>query len=211
MERKEAIEVIKKNWPDSSFTMLREALETLIPELKEDDGEKIRKYLVERMISVYGEDSYTPEGIKVKDIIAWLEKQSKQKPAEWSREDECAINVLRNIIKKSEIIDSIIYTDSVKEKLYAWLKSLKDRVQPKVEWSEEDERMYQSIIDDTVQENQLDIKQIDWLKSLRFQKKWKPSEELITYLYEAIDIIEEQEKYSIVTALRELLEQLKQL
>jgi hypothetical protein len=27
MERKEAIEVIKKNWPDSSFTMLREALD----------------------------------------------------------------------------------------------------------------------------------------------------------------------------------------
>lgn len=43
MERKEAIEVIKKNWPDSSFTMLREALETLVPELKESEDERIRK------------------------------------------------------------------------------------------------------------------------------------------------------------------------
>ena len=34
-------------------------------------------------------------------------------------------------------------------------------------WNEEDERIYQSIMDDTVQENQLDGKQIDWLKSLK--------------------------------------------
>jgi len=36
-------------------------------------------------------------------------------------------------------------------------------------WSKEDERIYQSIIDDTVQENQLDIKQIDWLKSIKYR------------------------------------------
>ena len=65
---------------------------------------------------------------------------------------------------------------------------VKDYIIQKPAWSEEDERMYQSIIDDTVQENQLDIKQIDWLKSLRFQKKWKPSNEQMealktSYLY----------------------------
>lgn len=36
-------------------------------------------------------------------------------------------------------------------------------------WSEEDERIYQSIIDDTVQENQLDSKQIDWLKNIKYR------------------------------------------
>lgn len=34
-------------------------------------------------------------------------------------------------------------------------------------WSEEDEKIYQSIMDDTVQENQLDDKQILWLKFLK--------------------------------------------
>ena len=34
-------------------------------------------------------------------------------------------------------------------------------------WSEEDEKIYQSIIDDTVQENQLDDRQINWLKSIK--------------------------------------------
>ena len=43
-------------------------------------------------------------------------------------------------------------------------------------WSEEDEKIYQSIIDDTVQENQLDNRQINWIKSLRLQNRWKPSE-----------------------------------
>ena len=49
----------------------------------------------------------------------------------------------------------------------------------KPDWGEEDERIYQSIIDDTVQENQLDSKQIDWLKSLkgRVQPKQEWSEE----------------------------------
>lgn len=46
MERKEAIEIIKRNWPNSSFTMLREALETLIPELKESKDERIRRHLI---------------------------------------------------------------------------------------------------------------------------------------------------------------------
>lgn len=49
----------------------------------------------------------------------------------------------------------------------------------KPDWGEEDERIYQSIIDDTVQENQLDSKQIDWLKSIksRVQPKQELSEE----------------------------------
>lgn len=54
-------------------------------------------------------------------------------------------------------------------------------------WSEEDERIYQSIIDDTVQENQLDSKQIDWLKSLKDRYTWKPSDAQIASLTIACD------------------------
>lgn len=43
----------------------------------------------------------------------------------WSEKDENTIKVLRNIIRKSEMIDSIIYTDSLKEKLYNWLESIR--------------------------------------------------------------------------------------
>jgi len=76
MERKKAIEVIKKNWPDSSFTMLHEALETLIPELKESEDERtlreIKKYIKEQGDKPTG----LPNGtVSVSDMIAWLEKQ----------------------------------------------------------------------------------------------------------------------------------------
>ena len=82
MERKEAIEVIKKNWPDSSFTMLREALETLIPELKESEDERVRNAII----------NFLHEGNPFKNIkketrqrwIAWLEKQGEQKPVKAS-------------------------------------------------------------------------------------------------------------------------------
>ena len=83
MERKDAIEVIKKNWPDSSFTMLREALETLIPELKESDDEGIRNEIiafVEQAIH-RGGGTPIPEEQEAK-WIAWLEKQGKQKLVE---------------------------------------------------------------------------------------------------------------------------------
>ena len=122
-----------------------------------------------------------------------LEKQGEQKPA-WSEEDENTIKVLMNIIKKSEIIDSIIYTDSLKEKLYDWLKSL--RPQPKQEWSEEDEKKMESIIGsirfNSYMHNSLaPIYEGDicWLKSLkdRVQPKttWKPSEEQMDALNSA--------------------------
>lgn len=76
MERKEAIEVIKKNWPDGSFTILREALETLIPELAESEDEKKRKEIV-RFIQMEVEDEMV--GNK---WIAWLEKKGEEKSAD---------------------------------------------------------------------------------------------------------------------------------
>lgn len=78
MEKHEAIEVIKKNCPDSSRTMLREALETLIPELKEIEDEKIRKMLIRIYKKADMGGEIIGEGITYKQVINWLEKQGKQ-------------------------------------------------------------------------------------------------------------------------------------
>ena len=61
---------------------------------------------------------------------------SKQKPAEWSKEDERDFDVIYGIIYNSCNAEDA-------SRLIAWLKSLKDRVQPQPnqEWSEEDEDM----------------------------------------------------------------------
>lgn len=135
MERKEAIEVIKKNWPDSGFTMLREALETLIPELAESEDESIRKDIV-AAVETYGDFT---QGRK-EEIYAWLEKQSEQKPAEWSEEDEVKIN-----------------------RIVACLENL------------------------NVADNDILLKDVDWLKSLRPQSTWKPSDKQLIALKEACD------------------------
>ena len=70
MTREEAIHVVKNNWPEGRY-MLSEALQTLIPELKESDDEKIRKALIE----YFQVDGYLCTNIPTKDIRAWLEKQ----------------------------------------------------------------------------------------------------------------------------------------
>ena len=113
---------------------------------------------------------------------------------EWSEEDENTIKVLMNIIRKSEMIDSNIYTDSLKEKLYDWLISL--RPQPKQEWSGEDKEHVESILERlegmcekgaTFTTTRFAVSQdIDWLKSLKDrvhpQNQWKPSEEQMSQL-----------------------------
>lgn len=84
MERNEAIRIIRNHLPHGSFKMLREALETLIPELKESDSEdekKLKESLMQYLWDMYHKDCYPPKpDIELCDKwIAWLEKQG-QKP-----------------------------------------------------------------------------------------------------------------------------------
>lgn len=75
MERSEAIEIIRKNWPDGRH-QLREALETLIPELKESEDERIRKAIHIYLDWLRGRKDYAPRGeYSIGDMISWLEKQ----------------------------------------------------------------------------------------------------------------------------------------
>lgn len=124
-------------------------------------------------------------------VLNHLELYGLCKLAEWSEEDKVMLNnIIWSIHMKSikpldEMDDRSKY-----EKYEDFLKSLPIRfnLQPKVEWSEEDERIYQSIMDDTVQENQLDEKQINWLRDIKYRNFvrpkniWKPSEEQMTAL-----------------------------
>ena len=81
MDRKEAIEVIKKNWPDSGFTQLREALNTLVPELKESEDEKIRKEIIDYLSNeLHNVKQLTPRTNEFEAWIAYLEKRKEQRP-----------------------------------------------------------------------------------------------------------------------------------
>ena len=102
---------------------------------------------------------------------------------------------------KKELISYLAKKKSRETDGYAiWLKSLKDRVQPqpKQEWSEEDEKMLNQIIKDYERGNESWLKgqgslpfgnRITWLKSLKPQNRWKPSDEQMIALQEAMNIV----------------------
>lgn len=101
-----------------------------------------------------------------RNVVEYLHPELKES------EDERMMNQLHSWMK--EFGGAEEYT----EKVYQWIKGLLEKQgEQKPAWSEEDEKIYQSIMDDTVQENQLDSKQIDWLKSLKDRYTWKPSDE----------------------------------
>ena len=93
-------------------------------------------------------------------------------------------------------------------------KELKE-IEQKSAWSEEDEKIYQSIMDDFVQENQLDEKQIDWIRDIKYrdfsqpQKQWKPSQEQIDALKRTVHQMKKSSFYN--PPLEHLYQDLKEL
>ena len=126
--------------------------------------------------------------IRIEDLVQSIEVQ---KPAEWSEEDEQHID---SLLKR---LDGLCRNEFERTRFAInedrdWLKSLKDRVQPKQEWSKEDEREIKHCIDflnhpDMIKATPTIVKDCkNWLKSLKPQNRWKPSDEQIKVLDEVI-------------------------
>lgn len=121
---------------------------------------------------------------------------------EWSEEDEkmleqCCV----------AITDSYFNKIQKGQKLIDWLKSLKDRVQLKQEWSEEE---IENCAREAEDNNCIILaKHIRQLKSLRPQNHWKPTEEQIYELTKAVDYYTSHGFPNKI--LNELLNQLKNL
>ena len=149
--------------------------------------------------------------------------------AEQYREDEQNLNAwTEDDEKQARQIERIVSNDGCTQKLQKqisdWFKSLKDKIllQPKQEWSEEDEKMRAAVlqlITDSEKENSWncvycndkeiyfsDI--IAWLNFLRLKSQWKPSEEQLKSLQEVIDA---GHYTSYPYALETLYEQIKKL
>jgi hypothetical protein len=113
---------------------LKAVLERIFPELADSKDERIRKAIIKFLIDV-NNGAYRKSELEIASWIAWLEKQ---KPDEWSEEDERIINSIIHDIRTSQHYD----THSIGEydKKVFWLKSLKDRVQPQ-NWKPSDEQI----------------------------------------------------------------------
>ena len=164
--------------------------------LKEGDGklwkiEKIR------------EDGYTMigHGLDETDFLFLDDKWEvvEQNPA-WSEEDERIWSQVINEIEAIKSNSSTVFEKNIAQDKIDWLKSLKDRVQPQQEWSEEDAKTLNRISVILVDASEVKnwwkeyrlierdemIRLTDFLKSLRPQNRWKPSERDLGSLTDAI-------------------------
>ena len=189
MNRKEAIEIIIKNYPhiSNSGSQFESALRELIPELTESEGEKIRQ-MIERTLR----EAVLSERISetsYREMWAYLEKQKKQKPAE-----------------KTDLVAELRHhlATTPKEQLKKEWDELKkwDDVGPTVEeflygkpaeWSEEDKDIINEVAsilinDENRANNKFEEDKLaylaDKIQSLRPQPHWKPSGEQMKALEE---------------------------
>ncbi len=154
--------------------------ECALKSLKDEDVRKFMQYF-EKQAKAYEIElpnrSYDIYGL-AKDILAWLEKQGEQKPVDWSQEDSYMLRQAIRCVNNSGKLE--VSTEEIEY----WLESLKGRLQPqpKQEWSVEDRSKIQRICIylNEAKKYYADITEvrecIDWLKSLKPQSQWKPSE-----------------------------------
>ena len=125
----------------------------------------------------------------------------------WSEKDAGYIKDLISYFSQNEKLEN------TKEDVIVWLKSLKERAlpQPVQKWSEKDEKMCNDTIQ-FIEKGWTDNGKshlIPWLKSLKLQNTWKPSDEQVTWLYRAADDASKDSRMKQI--LNELLSDLKKL
>ena len=144
-------------------------------------------------IKAYNEEIY-PAAKKQRDLLFQKMKEAgyewdaekkelkkiEQKP--WSEEDENYYRRMVISIQWARAYNRI--TDDSCDNQLTWFKSLRDRVspQPRQEWSEEDERTYESILYAFEHRFPLNCEQQKFVKSLRPQSQWKPSDKQMEVL-----------------------------
>ncbi len=195
-------EQLEKAMADAVYTFDFEKKELKKIEQKTVEWSDEDEKMLEELLN-YCDTSIKYNGIKSLQAIKWKKRKEwlksikdkvHPKPMnEWSEGDETILKILNELVDTTPSKD---FFDDTKEKCIIWLKSLKDRVlpQPKQEWSEEDEDMcYKAIAvinrlcaegKDYVWSIKTLKKLFDWLKSLRPQSHWKPSDEQIEVLDE---------------------------
>lgn len=109
MDREEALKIVRDLYEKSLFLKKdKEAIETLIPEFKESEDERIRK----NILALVKEHAVNHERCQME---AYLEKQKEQNNGMWSEDDE----------KK---VEAICEEGNLKPSEREWLKNLKYRL-----------------------------------------------------------------------------------
>ena len=209
MTQEEKLEEAKRLYETANADQ-KYVLESLFPELKESEDERIRKALIGGLKDCMYSEWH--DGVSIKECIAWLEKQCEQKPV-WSEESKQYLKIegYENLSDYEKIFDDIAdkYVRNKNQKGYNQYWYVKERaaemlyqankeLKKKASWSEEDEDITGNIIrdlkrlsGDMVSKNQPYQKEIQWLKSIKDRVQPQPkqewSEDDETKLNDAID------------------------
>jgi hypothetical protein len=207
------------------------ACENIFPELIDNKMEWIEKIRQElKTYLEHREVKQISESDAKHQWIAWLEKQDNNINCIYDKE----LSELLHIVICRYVNDpNISYSEreNVSKKIFPYVGLLEKQgeqkpaetekgtngnnreipfSEQKPAWSEEDEKMLNDILMCGEHHCYLDAGNIAWLKSLRHQKQWKPSDEQMEALYDSIpeNVMEISEREML---LNELYKNLKKL
>lgn len=206
MDYKEKYELARDWYNDQSTTKKEKVLlETLFPELKESEDEKIRKALIHALKNLDKDhcDIIYLDGFSIQQCIDWLEKQGKQKPYPETLDKAIELYYYSYGNGKGGFDNLSL------EKFKDIIKTFVEDYGNKTAWSDEDYNMiycctsaiwaadYYSHEDKEKMEN--------WLESLKPQPQWKPTEEQLHCFKCVIDFYKTKVDDTIVQSLLDSL------
>ena len=209
MTREEALKILRSTHDKALFSV-RNALETLIPELTESEDERMVKAILSAIRGGLDTEKFLEKhGTNYEEVEAYLEKQKHcWKPTETDA-------VLFNIaVTTNETLTSTqrAQLEVVRSKFGCCSAVDCSGIEQKpAEWSEEDEDYMKDLMDYfgynlPLEHTPRAVR--DWLKSLH--PSWKPSEEQIYSLGTVVNGMGES-AFGVSKNLRDLYEQLKKL
>ena len=166
----------------STLINVKEELENIFPELKESEDERIRNRLI-NYLKVDLEEHPAREK-RINEMLTWLEKQGEKKPVVDDKDAEKASEEYRNFRMSCGIKDPVMLNE-IEEAFYEGAI----RKQKLAEWSEEDEYCRHQLIafcENCIAQDACSKRCSNWLKSLRPQNTWKPSDEQMKVLNEIL-------------------------
>lgn len=147
MDNNEKLKLARDWYNDQSTTGNEKILlETLFPELKESEDERIRKNCI-HFLKLQKE--HHASTFEIEECIAWLEKQGEQNPT-WSEEDK---DMVDNIFKAIQHLLKENDSWGFLEDCFDWLKSIKNRVQP--HWKPTEEQLM--ALRDAIDNNEMEL------------------------------------------------------
>lgn len=127
---------VAKKWHTDGVDDVKRVIECIFPELAESEDEKMIRIIIKLLQDINKKNKSMIGDILLENCIAWLEKQ---KPAEWSKEDEkmlqFAIDDFQFCVDNKQF--PYVYHTETQENVLNWLKSLK----PQPHWNPSKEQM----------------------------------------------------------------------